>query len=169
MKYLEKFRAPIFSEETVQGGLVWPITTSKPKSETMDDEAITSNNLPKEEIFGSFPVLNTITPKAKAIQQAQTLPTILTQPQSNDIELDNRRNQINQNQNTFASSNSIVQPAFLKPTKFRFKQPSQIIIPETQRSIGQPQPNQPNRIQPQTNVPQTITVKMATTEPVFPF
>jgi len=135
---------------------------------TMDDEAITSNNLAKEEIFRSIPVLNSITPKANAIQQAKNQPTILPQlPHINDIELDNRRKQINQNQNTFASSNLIVKPAFLRPTKF--KKPSKIIIPETQRSIGHAQTNQPNRIQPQNNIPQTITVKSApTTKPVFP-
>merc|ERR1711892_937166 len=128
------------------------IITSDSEIETIDDEASTFNNLPKEENFkfGSFPVLNIITPKAKAIQKAQTLPTILPQPHSKDIELDNRRNQISQNQNTFASSNSIVQPAFLRPTKF--KPLSQIIIPETQRNINPPRPNnQPNRIQPQSN------------------
>merc|ERR1711892_616386 len=138
--------------------------------ETIDDEASTFNNLPKEENFKfvSFPVLNRVTPKAKAIQKAQTLPTILPQPHIKDIELDNRRNQIRQNQNTFASSNSIVQPAFLRPTKF--KPPSQIIIPETQRNIDPPRPNnQPNRSQPQSNIPPTITVKSApTTKPVFP-
>merc|ERR1711892_1209534 len=146
------------------------IITSDSEIETIDDEASTFNNLPKEENFKfvSFPVLNRVTPKAKAIQKAQTLPTILPQPHSKDIELDNRRNQISQNQNTFASSNSIVQPAFLRPTKF--KPLSQIIIPETQRNINPPRPNnQPNRIQPQSNIPPTITVKSApTTKPVFP-
>merc|ERR1711892_1286411 len=103
------------------------IITSDSEIETIDDEASTFNNLPKEENFKfvSFPVLSRVTPKTKAIQKAQTLPTILPQPHSKDIELDNRRNQISQNQNTFASSNSIVQPAFLRPTKF--KPPSQII------------------------------------------
>ena len=142
------------------------INPSKSKFETMEDEAITSNNLPKEEFLRSIPVLNSISPKANPIQRAQNHPTILPQPPTFDI--NNRRNQINQNQNTFASSNSIVQPAFLKPTKFKSEQPSQIIIPETQRSIAQPQPNQPNRIPPKTIIPQTITVKSAPTESVFP-
>merc|ERR1711892_1104524 len=146
------------------------IITSDSEIETIDDEASTFNNLPKEENFKfvSFPVLNRVTPKTKAIRKAQTLPTILPQPHSKDIELDNRRNQISQNQNTFASSNSIAQPAFLRPTKF--KPPSQIIIPETQRNIDPPRPsNQPNRIQPLSNIPPTITVKSAPrTKPVFP-
>merc|ERR1711892_633639 len=141
--------------------------TSAPKTNNLEEEAVTSNNLPKEENlkFGSFPVLNRlkdIMPKAKAVQQVinkpkpvptQDLqPSILPQPISNDIDpvfnmivsesqpklkLNNRRNQININQNTFAPA--ILQPAFLRPTQF--KQPSQIIpeILETHRSISQPQ------------------------------
>merc|ERR1711892_911818 len=141
--------------------------TSAPKTNNIEEEAVTSNNLPKEENlkFGSFPVLNRmndITPKAKAVQQVinkpklaptqDVQPPILPQPISNDVDpafkmivsesqpklkLTNRRNQINMNQNTFAPA--ILQPAFLRPTQF--KQPSQIIpeILETHRSISQPQ------------------------------
>ena len=134
----------------------------------MDNEAIILNNLPKEENlkFGSFPVLNrqnNITPKAKAVQQVINKPkpvptqdvrsSILPQTISNDIDpvfnmlvsesqpklkLNNRRNQINMNQNTFAPA--ILQPAFLRPTQFK-QQPQIVpeIILETHRSISQPQ------------------------------
>merc|ERR1711892_24122 len=174
--------------------------TSAPKTNNIEEEAVTSNNLPKEENlkFGSFPVLNRlndITPKAKAVQQVINKPklvptqdvrsSILPQRISNDIDpvfnmivseskpklkLNNRRNQINQNQNTFAPSNSIIQPAFLRPTQF--KQPSQIIpeILETHRSISQPQIQarvQKNRIQPKSVVPQPIAVKSSVTKPII--
>merc|ERR1711892_809669 len=143
--------------------------TSAPPTKNIDEEAVTSNNLPKEENlkFGSFPVinrLNDISPEAKAVQQVinkpkpvptqDVQPSILPQPISKDIDtafnmivsesqpklkLNNRRNQIIRNQNTFAPANSILQPAFLRPTQF--KQPSQIIpgILETHRSISQRQ------------------------------
>merc|ERR1712106_948213 len=80
------------------------IITSDSEIETIDDEASTFNNLPKEDNFKfvSFPVLNRVTPKTKAIQKDTTLPTILPQPHSKDIELDNRRNQISQNPKTAA-------------------------------------------------------------------
>jgi len=174
--------------------------TSAPKTNNIEEEAVTSNNLPKEENlkFGSFPVLNRlndITPKAKAVQQVinkpKPIPTqdvrssILPQTISNDIDpsfnmivsesqpklkLNNRRNQINQNQNTFAPANSILQPAFLRPTQF--KQPSQIIpeILETHRSISQPQLQarvQKNRIQPKSIVPQPIAVKSSVAKPII--
>jgi len=57
-----------------------PVINAKSKIETMDDEAITSNNLAKEEIFRSIPVLNSTVPKTNAIQRAQNQPTILHQP-----------------------------------------------------------------------------------------
>merc|ERR1711892_753103 len=166
--------------------------TSAPPTKNIDEEAVTSNNLPKEENlkFGSFPVinrLNDISPEAKAVQQVinkpkpvptqDVQPSILPQPISNDIDpafnmivsesqpklkLNNRRNQIIRNQNTFAPANSILQPAFLRPTPF--KKPSEIIpgILETHRSISQPQLQarvQKNRIQPKSVVPQPIAVK----------
>jgi len=168
--------------------------TSAPKTNNIEEEAVTSNNLPKEENlkFGSFPVLNRlndITPKAKAVQQVinkpKPIPTqdvrssILPQTISNDIDpsfnmivsesqpklkLNNRRNQINQ------PANSILQPAFLRPTQF--KQPSQIIpeILETHRSISQPQLQarvQKNRIQPKSIVPQPIAVKSSVAKPII--
>merc|ERR1711892_1596956 len=174
--------------------------TSAPKTNNIEDEAVTSNNLPKEENlkFGSFPVLNRpndITPKAKAVQQVINKPkpvptldvqsSILPQTISNDIDpvfnmivsesqpklkLNNRRNQINQNRNTFAPVNSILQPAFLRPTKF--KQPSQIIpeILETHRSISQPQLQarvQQSRIKPQSIVPQPIAVKSSVAKAII--
>merc|ERR1711892_738388 len=174
---------------------------STPKNNNIDEEAVTSNNLPKEENlkFGSFPVLNRlndIKPKAKAVQQVinkpkpvptqDVQPSILPQPLSNDIDpafnmivsesqsklkLNNRRNQLNQNQNTFTPANSILQPAFLRPTQF--KQPSQIIpeiILETHRSISQPQllaRVQQNRIKPQSIVPQPIAVKSSVSKPII--
>merc|ERR1711892_1177298 len=166
--------------------------TSAPSAKNIDEEAVTSNNLPKEENlqFGSFPVinrLNDISPKANAVQQVinkpkpvltqDVQPSILPQPISKDIDtafnmivsesqpklkLNNRRNQIIRNQNTFAPANSILQPAFLRPTPF--KKPSEIIpgILETHRSISQPQLQarvQKNRIQPKSVVPQPIAVK----------
>merc|ERR1711892_453338 len=171
---------------------------STPKTNNIDEEAVTSNNLPKKENlkFGSFPVLNRlndITPKAKAVQQVINKPkpvptqdvrsSILTQTISNDIDpvfnmivsesqpklkLNNRRNQINMNQNTFAPA--ILQPAFLRPTQF--KQPSQIIpeILETHRSISQPQLQarvQKKKIQPKSVVPQPIAVKSSVTKPII--
>merc|ERR1711892_1168443 len=174
--------------------------TSAPKTNNIEEEAVTSNNLPKEENlkFGSFPVLNRlndITPKAKAVQQVINKPklvptqdvrsSILPQRISNDIDpvfnmivseskpklkLNNRRNQINQNQNTFAPANSILQPAFSRPTQF--KQPSLIIpeILETHRSISQPQIQarvQKNRIQPKSIVPQPIAVKSSVAKPII--
>merc|ERR1711892_1463128 len=175
--------------------------TSAPQTKNIDEEAVTSNNLPKEENlkFGSFPVLNRlndIKPKAKAVQQVinkpkpvptqDVQPSILPQPLSNDIDpafnmivsesqsklkLNNRRNQLNQNQNTFTPANSILQPAFLRPTQF--KQPSQIIpeiILETHRSISQPQllaRVQQNRIKPQSIVPQPIAVKSSVSKPII--
>merc|ERR1711892_248397 len=173
---------------------------SAPKTNKIEEEALTSNNLPKEENlkFGSFPVLNRlndITPKAKAVQQVINKPkpvptldvqsSILPQTISNDIDpvfnmivsesqpklkLNNRRNQINQNRNTFAPVNSILQPAFLRPTKF--KQPSQIIpeILETHRSISQPQLQarvQQSRIKPQSIVPQPIAVKSSVAKAII--
>merc|ERR1711892_1131463 len=172
--------------------------TSAPKTNNIEEEAVTANNLPKEENlkFGSFPVLNRlndITPKAKAVQQVINKPkpvptqdvrsSILPQTISNDIDpvfnmivsesqpklkLNNRRNQININQNTFAPA--ILQPAFLRPTQF--KQPSQIIpeILETHRSISQPQLQarvQKNRIQPKSIVPQPIAVKSSVAKPII--
>merc|ERR1711892_1555626 len=172
--------------------------TSAPKTNNIEEEAVTSNNLPKEENlkFGSFPVLNRlndITPKAKAVQQVINKPkpvptqdvrsSILTQTISNDIDpvfnmivsesqpklkLNNRRNQIAQNQNTFAPA--ISQPAFLRPTQF--KQPSQIIpeILETHRSISQPQLQarvQKNRIQPKSIVHQPIAVKSSVAKAII--
>jgi len=174
---------------------------SAPKTNNIDEEAVTSNNLPKEENlkFGSFPVLNRlndITPKAKDVQQVinkpkpvptqDVQPSILPQPMSNDIDpafkmivsesqpklkLNNRRNQVNQNQNTFAPSNSILQPAFLRPTQFK-QQPQIVpeIILETHRSISQPQLQarvQKNRIQPQSIVPQPIAVKSSVAKPII--
>merc|ERR1711892_1113463 len=174
--------------------------TSAAKTNNIEEEAVTSNNLPKEENlkFGSFPILNRlndITPKAKAVQQVINKPklvptqdvrsSILPQRISNDIDpvfnmivseskpklkLNNRRNQINQNQNTFAPANSILQPAFSRPTQF--KQPSLIIpeILETHRSISQPQIQarvQKNRIQPKSIVPQPIAVKSSVAKPII--
>merc|ERR1711892_1617715 len=171
---------------------------SAPKTNKIEEEALTSNNLPKEENlkFGSFPVLNRlndITPKAKAVQQVINKPkpvptqdvrsSILPQTISNDIDpvfnmivsesqpklkLNNRRNQINMKQNTFAPA--ILQPAFLRPT--RFKQPSQIIpeILETHRSISQPQLQarvQKNRIQPKSIVHQPIAVKSSVAKAII--
>merc|ERR1711892_1633976 len=175
--------------------------TSAPLTKNIDKEAVTSNNLPKEENlkFGSFPVLNRlndIKPKAKAVQQVinkpkpvptqDVQPSILPQPLSNDIDpafnmivsesqsklkLINRRNQINQNQNTFALANSIVRPAFLRPTQFK-QQPQIVpeIILETHRSISQPQllaRVQQNRIKPQSIVPQPIAVKSSVSKPII--
>jgi len=175
--------------------------TSAPKTNNIEEEAVTSNNLPKEENlkFGSFPVLNRlndITPKAKAVQQVINKPklvptqdvrsSILPQRISNDIDpvfnmivseskpklkLNNRRNQINQNQNTFAPSNSILQPAFLRPTKFK-QQPQIVpeIILETHRTISQPQLQarvQQSRIQPLSIVPQPIAVKSSVAKPII--
>merc|ERR1711892_222732 len=172
--------------------------TSAPKTNNIDEEAVTSNNLAKEENlkFGSFPTLNRlndITPKAKTVQQVINKPkpvptqdvqsSILPQPVSNDIDpvfnmivsesqpklkLNNRRNQINMNQNTFAPA--ISQPAFLRPTQF--KQPSQIIpeILETHRSISQPQLQarvQKNRIQPKSIVHQPIAVKSSVAKAII--
>jgi len=174
--------------------------TSAPSTKNIDEEAVTSNNLQKEENlkFGSFPVinrLNDISPKAKAVQQVinkpkpvltkDAQPSILPQTISNDIDtafnmivsesqpklkLNNRRNQINQNQNTFKPANSILQPAFLRPTQF--KKPSEIIpeILETHRSISQPQLQarvQKTRIQPQSIVPQPIAVKSSVAKPII--
>merc|ERR1711892_447983 len=175
--------------------------TSAPLTKNIDEEAVTSNNLPKEEKlkFGSFPVLNRlndIKPRAKAVQQVinkpkpvptqDVQPSIIPQPLNNDkdpafnmivsesqskLKLNNRRNQINQNQITFAPSNSVLQPAFLRPTQF--KQPSQIIpeiILETHRSISQPQllaRVQQNRIKPQSIVPQPIAVKSSVAKPII--
>merc|ERR1712106_1305411 len=79
------------------------------------------------------------------------------------LKLNNRRNQINQ------PANSILQPAFLRPTQF--KQPSQTIpeiILETHRSISQPQFQarvQKTRIQPQSIVHQPIAVKSSVAKP----
>merc|ERR1711892_355788 len=172
--------------------------TSAPKTNNIEEEAVTSNNLPKEENlkFGSFPILNRLndnTPKAKAVQQVINKPkpvptqdvrsSILPQTISNDIDpvfnmivsesqpklkLNNRRNQININQNTFAPA--ILQPAFLRPTQF--KQPSQIIpeILETHRSISQPQLQarvQKNRIQPKSIVHQPIAVKSSVAKAII--
>merc|ERR1712106_329835 len=80
------------------------------------------------------------------------------------LKLNNRRNQINQ------PANSILQPAFLRPTQF--KQPSQIIpeILETHRSISQQQLQarvQKNRIQPKSIVPQPIAVKSSVAKPII--
>merc|ERR1711892_1323204 len=175
--------------------------TSAPSAKNIDEEAVTSNNSPKEENlkFGSFPVinrLNGISPKAKAVQQVinkpkpvltkDAQPSILPQTISNDIDtafnmivsesqpklkLNNRRNQVNQNQNTFKPANSILQPAFLRPTPF--KKPSEIIpeiILETHRSISQPQLQarvQQSRIKPQSIVPQPIAVKSSVAKPII--
>jgi len=87
------------------------------------------------------------------------------------LQLNNRRNQINQSQDTFAPANSILQPAFLKPTQFR--QPPQIIpeiILETHQSIGQPQLQarvQQSKIQPQINLAQPIAVKSSVSKPII--
>jgi len=130
--------------------------------------------------------VNTITPKDEAVQQFRSRPepveiqtrqpTLLPQQiLSNEIQpafklivsdsqpklqVNTRRNQINRFQNSFTSPNSIVQPAFLKPTQL--KKPQPVNVPETQRSIAQPSlriRGQPNRIQPEVPVPQAVIVQ----------
>merc|ERR1711892_552724 len=165
-------------------------------SADVDDRAILSNNLPKEaELkFGSFPArnrLNPITPKDEEVQQfirsipepVEIQPTLLPQQISNDLQpafklisdsepkpqvnSNTRNNQINRFQNSLSSPNSIVQPAFLKPTQL--KKPQPINVPETQRSIAQPTlriRGRPNRIQPEAREQQEVIVQQATVQPI---
>jgi len=172
----------------VQEDVIEPKTTV---SAEVDDRAILSNNLPKakeaELKFGSFPVRN---PKDEEVQQfIKNKPepvetTLLPQQISNDLQpafkriLDSqakpqvnsntRNNQINRFQNSLSSTNSIVQPAFLKPTQL--KKPQPINVPETQRSIAQPTlgiRGRPNRIQPETREQQAVIVQQDTVQPII--
>merc|ERR1711892_437072 len=165
-------------------------------SADVDDGAILSNNLPKEaELkFGSFPArnrLNPITPKDEEVQQfirsrpepVEIQPTLLPQQISNDLQpafklisdsepkpqvnSNTRNNQINRFQNSLSSPNSIVQPAFLKPTQL--KKPQPFTVPETQRSIAQPTlriRGRPNRIQPEAREQQAVIVQQDTVQPI---
>merc|ERR1711892_1248015 len=174
----------------VQEDVIEPKTTV---SAEVDDKAILSNNLPKEaELkFGSFPVRNRLNPKDEEVQQfirsrpepVEIQPTILPQQISNDLQpafkliLDSqpkpqvnsntRNNQINRFQNSLSSPNSIVQPAFLKPTQL--KKPQPFTVPETQRSIAQPTlriRGRPNRIQPEAPEQQAVIVQQDTVQPI---
>merc|ERR1711892_1268523 len=174
----------------VQEDVIEPKTTV---SAEVDDRAILSNILQEEaELkFGSFPVRNRLNPKDEKGQQfirskpepVEIQPTLLPQQISNDIQpafklisdsppkpqvnSNTRNNQINRFQNSLSSPNSIVQPAFLKPTQL--KKPQPINVPETQRSIAQPTlriRGRPNRIQPEAREQQEVIVQQATVQPI---
>merc|ERR1711892_1602614 len=174
----------------VQEDVIEPKTTV---SAEVDDRAILSNILQEEaELkFGSFPVRNRLNPKDEKVQQfirskpepVEIQPTLLPQQISNDLQpafkliLDSqpkpqvnsntRNNQINRFQNSLSSPNSIVQPAFLKPTQL--KKPQPFTVPETQRSIAQPTlriRGRPNRIQPEAREQQAVIVQQDTVQPI---